>query len=722
VSGDFRVGEWRVAPQLNRIERKGRSIHLEPKVMEVLVCLCQARGDPVSREQLLRQVWPDTFVTDDVLKRCIWQLRRAFHDDFKNPKVIETIAKGGYRLLQPVEVGEVEVLTTSKEPVSIQARLMRRYTAIGLIVGAVLGSLLLISVVARRQNPIALEVEPLSSLPGMQGGMSFSPDGNQLAFSYDPEGAEEPDIYVKIIGDEKPLRLTTSAGYSWCAIWSPDGQQIAYSHYPPRGAGREIMLMTPLGGSKRVIHRTAVLKCMLSWSPDGKMLAYTDERDGSNGIFLMSSTGSNVRRLTTAPHRSDDAYPAFSPDGKQILFVRTSTVYGADIFIVPASGGDPKRVTFLNGKVNPPVWTRDGQNILFSLGGWIDPLYASTTADGKRWMAGIYKVAAAGGEPRRLPLPDAKVGALAITIKGDKLAYSIWNVSMSVWRLSLQNPNLPPTRFVGSQSFDRNPAFSPDGRRIAFVSARDGTNAIWLCNSDGSNQIRLTSLKTGGSPAWSPDGMRIAFDNRVSGRSHIYVISVEDRRVEQVTTGDFDDTQPAWSTDGKWLYFASARTDVWEVWKVSSVTKAMRQVTRNGGIFPQESSDGRYLYYSKVDVQGNADSWQSKEVWRMPTAGGTEELVTPEPHNDWRVKPEGVYFTTSSDLTPKAYPVLKLFSFATGKVRIVGRLDKPAAWTSRDSLACTSRDLAISPDGSTALYVQFDSESSVVMLAKGFQT
>ncbi len=98
----FFVGDWLVEPELNRIQRNGGKAHLEPKVMEVLVCLTRANGNVVSKEQLIRQVWQDTFVTDDVLKVSIWQLRKAFQDDSKHPKVIETIPKSGYRLLLPV--------------------------------------------------------------------------------------------------------------------------------------------------------------------------------------------------------------------------------------------------------------------------------------------------------------------------------------------------------------------------------------------------------------------------------------------------------------------------------------------------------------------------------------------------------------------------------------------------------------------------------------------
>ena len=118
MEADFRLGPWRVEPGLNRISCNGSSLRLEPKVMEVLVCLAGQPGEPVTKKQLLRTVWPDTFVSDDVLTRSISELRRVFADDAKDAHFIQTIPKRGYRLIAPV-VGVEQVPPTrpSKPPI-----------------------------------------------------------------------------------------------------------------------------------------------------------------------------------------------------------------------------------------------------------------------------------------------------------------------------------------------------------------------------------------------------------------------------------------------------------------------------------------------------------------------------------------------------------------------------------------------------------------------------
>lgn len=106
MSSDFRVGPWLVQPGVNTISRNGFTVRLEPKVMEVLVCLASQAGESVSKEVIFKTVWPDTFVSDDALIRSISELRRAFEDDAREPRIIETVPKRGYRLVAKVQPAE----------------------------------------------------------------------------------------------------------------------------------------------------------------------------------------------------------------------------------------------------------------------------------------------------------------------------------------------------------------------------------------------------------------------------------------------------------------------------------------------------------------------------------------------------------------------------------------------------------------------------------------
>jgi DNA-binding winged helix-turn-helix (wHTH) protein len=103
VDGSFHIGPWLVDPSLNTVSRNGSAVHLEPKMMSVLVCLANAQNAVVSKQRMIDEVWKGTFVTEDVLTRCISELRKALEDDTKEPQFIQTIPRKGYRLVAEVK-------------------------------------------------------------------------------------------------------------------------------------------------------------------------------------------------------------------------------------------------------------------------------------------------------------------------------------------------------------------------------------------------------------------------------------------------------------------------------------------------------------------------------------------------------------------------------------------------------------------------------------------
>ncbi len=102
LAADFMLGDWLIQPSLNRTSRNGTQVHLRPQLMDVLVCLAHGAGRPVSRDELLDRVWPNQFVADTALARCVAELRQALGDQAQSPTIIETIPKRGYRLIAPV--------------------------------------------------------------------------------------------------------------------------------------------------------------------------------------------------------------------------------------------------------------------------------------------------------------------------------------------------------------------------------------------------------------------------------------------------------------------------------------------------------------------------------------------------------------------------------------------------------------------------------------------
>jgi len=116
---EIRVGEWLIEPDLNRMTRAGRQVALEPKAIEVLLCLVKHAGDVLSKKEIIKTVWSDTFVSDGVLTYCISELRKAFGDNAKNPRIIQTIPRRGYRLV--AQVTEAHSATKSQPSIAVLA-------------------------------------------------------------------------------------------------------------------------------------------------------------------------------------------------------------------------------------------------------------------------------------------------------------------------------------------------------------------------------------------------------------------------------------------------------------------------------------------------------------------------------------------------------------------------------------------------------------------------
>jgi Tol biopolymer transport system component len=260
-----------------------------------------------------------------------------------------------------------------------------------------------------------------------------------------------------------------------------------------------------------------------------------------------------------------------------------------------------------------------------------------------------------------------------------------------------------PARFIASTRTDNAAQYSPDGKRIAFESDRNGPNkGIWASDADGSKAMELFSQAGAscGTPRWSPDGQRIAFDCISEGNLDIYVIRASGGKPIALATDLADDVAPSWSKDGHWVYFTSRRTGRDEVWKVSAGGGEAVLVTRNGGGPAFESFDGKSIYYLKGDYSGG--------LWKMLVSGGEEsQVLSSVVQRAFSLVSGGIYFIPASGADGKSS--LQFLSFATGKVKTIAPIS-----------GSPGEGLSVSPDGRFILYTQVD-EASDLMLVENFR-
>ncbi len=447
----------------------------------------------------------------------------------------------------------------------------------------------------RKENLQAAYVKALTSYPGSEVTPSFSPDGKQVAFSWDGEKQDNEDIYVAILGSDSHLRLTQDAARDVSPAWKPDGSQIAFARL---AAGRAaIYVVSPLGASEQKLAEFSAVPLtgapigsddpMLSWSPDGRWLAVSRVRSGAErGVFVMAEDGSSRRLLLPAKPDEDYYAATFSPTGDSLAYVNSGHI--EVVGIGPAgeifTTAPARRLTSSLGSVNGLTWTIDGKELVF--GQSADPSKPSH----------LWRLSVPGGARERIDL--AGVAAFpAVSLSGNRLAYSRRDLNVDL--LKLQEGRDPEVMFASSFN-EHDASFSPDDSKVAFSSDRTGEGMeIWVANAaDGSGRrsVSRDAYKPAGSPRWSPDGRRIAFDGvGDDGKYHVYVVDETGGPIQPLAhKAGFSDVNPSWSRDGKWIYFGSNRTGRAAVWRAPSDGGDAQQVTTFGSTNPEGAPPGLF--------------------------------------------------------------------------------------------------------------------------------
>jgi Tol biopolymer transport system component len=273
-----------------------------------------------------------------------------------------------------------------------------------------------------------MRVVPFTTLPGPKGVPAFSPDGNQIAFSWNGGTGDNRDIYVKLIDAGEPLRLTTNTGLDSSPTWSPDGRYIAFARFSENEKG--IFIVPALGGTERKLYSAdwqLLEQASVAWSPDGKYLAYLDRSSPLNpyGIWLLSVENLERRQLTSPPQQNVmDEVPTFSPDSLNLVFFRESSVAVSDIYLVPVGGGEPKRLTFDSRGSAGMSWTADGREIVF----------ASYRAG---HHIGFWRMPITGGTPEPIGVGGNNSCCPTISRQGHRLAYLDVNFSQNIWKAEI---------------------------------------------------------------------------------------------------------------------------------------------------------------------------------------------------------------------------------------------------------------------------------------------
>jgi serine/threonine protein kinase len=582
-------------------------------------------------------------------------------------------------------------------------RLVWAFGVLATLVVATGGIWFVRSRIGKQETP--LTAVPLTSYGGFEYGASFSPDGNQVAFGWNGGKEDNWDIYIKLVGSEPPMRLTTNKADEEWPSWSPDGRQIAFCR-DLGGGKRAVVLISPLGGPERILTQCFFSDILatgpyVSWSPDGRALAMVEQASPDSApklVLYMMETGEK-RPLTGASEVDQrDSCPAFSPDGRTLAFCRWLAWDRTDLFLLELSQdlkpmGPPRRLTVEGSDASNPAWLADGSALVYVKGG------------------NLWKIAGSGsGKPQKLAFGGEGIYNPVVSRQGSRLAYSRSINDPNIWRVEIpsqEGRTNPPTKFISSTRQEWNPYYSPDGKKIAFASDRSGTVEVWVCDADGTNPIQLTHIGEGfyWLCRWSPDSTRLTFGVSIEGHGEVYVMDANGGTPRRLTIPGGADN-PSWSRDGRWIYFNSSTSQMAleYVQKIPAEGGTAVLVNKNPlGWGPIESPDGKFVYTTPVGANG----WR---LMRTSVEGGKTEQILDLPENSmtYDIVDDGIYFVPRSDPV-KGYSICFL-ALATRKTEILAQLGKKAPWS-----------LSISPDRRWALYAQNDQTGSDLMLVENFR-
>jgi Tol biopolymer transport system component len=428
----------------------------------------------------------------------------------------------------------------------------------------------------------------------------------------------------------------------------------------------------------------------IDWSPDGKFIAFA----GPAGIALVSVDSSAVRRISEPTAGSEDWGPVFSPDGRNVLFVRTCQVTAPDsIWIAPVNGGEAHLVLSEPGRIaSPAQWSFDGRSVIYSSNHTGHPALFRASLDSPNSPTEMVEAGSPAWDP-------------AISRHGYRLAYQRLLRSLSIWQMDLNESGEKRPYLSVSSTSDTDqgpgPQFSPDGQKLAYMSDRSGTMEIWIANRDGSNPFQLSAVGGAGTPRWSPDSQAVVFDVATASGTKIVSMNLHGGAPQSLTP-EFHNVCPSWSHDGRWIYFGSPRSGKWQVYKIPANGGSAMQVTQQGGHAALESLDGKFLYYSKTPDP-------EPEIWRLNFETGEEKLLTlvhPGTWASWQAVKGGILFVGPS-LGHQA--VLSLYDSAKDRTSTISILERTPFW------------LGATPDGKLVAFDQPGREQAQTMLVENFR-
>jgi serine/threonine protein kinase len=483
------------------------------------------------------------------------------------------------------------------------------------------------------------------SLPGIQGLVWVSPDGQHLAYVAQP-GDEARAIWIRTINGDNAQRLPRTENAS-AVQWSPDSRYIAFL------ADGKLKKIDLTGGAGQVICDAANLRGF-TWNRDGVILLSKD-----NIIARVSDRGGDVQPITTidtAHKEQAHVGPVFLPDGKHFIYLIIGLVpENAGFFVGSLDGGMPKRVLPLPNQINGLAYVN---GYLLLVGGRLtaqrfnestlavegDPILLADGVEGAFSVSdnGLLFYRKGSGAPPTKQLiwfdgsgkqvgevgaAAANYGNVELSPKGDRVAVDInTNGNRDIWVIDIARS--VPSRITFENSPEWSPSWSSDESRLIFASTRDGGTGVYSKSSSGvgSTELVFSAEKNEVPVSWSRDGRYAVFSRQHANAGAAYDTWLLDMSGEKKATplveSPFDKVTARISPDGRWIAYATNDTGMYQIVVQSfpDPNGGRWQITAQGGFEPKWRHDGRELYYLAFDGKLMAVPIKTDKTFEAGTA------------------------------------------------------------------------------------------------------
>ena len=455
-------------------------------------------------------------------------------------------------------------------------------------------------------TPPDTRVIRLTDLPGLEESPAISPDGRSVAFTADVGGKRQ--VFVQLTAGGAPLQVTRDTVDHECPRWSPDSSSLLYFSPAISGAVQGSIWEIPaLGGvPRRVVNSVG---CTDVNQRDGRLALFRLTKDG---IQLVTTPTDNSRFDVLAQFAPATyyLYPRWSLDGRWIAFQRGDNIR-FDIFVAPATGGEPHQLTHDNNMMSGFAWLPDSTGIVYSSSRGGTMPYLPTLS--------LWQVTLRDGHVRQVVSGETSYMTPDISRSGAILV-SRMRLQTDIWKFPVDGPpaenvrrGVRVTRQTGQVL---TPTASPDDKQIAFLSDSGGHANLWVVNTENGGLRQITYERDRnvavGVPVWSPDGHTITF---VSSRGNqgltfgVWLVDSDGSNLRNVANPGLG---PAWSPDGRWVYYSTwsgvAATDV--VLKKVPVDGGSAVTVRTERLRNVIGVHGATLYYTveRPNVDGTPES------------------------------------------------------------------------------------------------------------------